>query len=567
MEISIVKPSDSFPPKWDLADILPKGLDIMLEIKNAPIFVPLIEVPVEEKPEIFIQGGNLPEIIKQAEKALMKSGSSIYQYGTVLVRLVTPNEPNRELSDSFVSRAKNSTLLMPVKKYWLIEQLAKSAKWYKSSGENKTECDPDPKIAMHIIERSGDWSFFTLSGIVNSPTIMLDGTILNKEGYDEKTGLLLNFNGIHFSEVKVMPTRDDALESLKNLKKPFKDFPYADDASKSVPIAAVMTGIMRKGINAAPMFCVDAPVAGTGKSMLCEVVGILCDGYKPSAMNQGATTEEDEKRVGACLLSGDNTVLIDNCTRPIEGDLYCSMLTQSFVQVRPLGKSERVQLPTKTLFLVTGNNLVISGDMNRRVIICRLDPKMENPEERQFDSDPRNIAREKRAEYVIDVITMISAYIGAGKPCPLPKIGSFEDWNIIRETLVWLGCTDPADTRQFLLENDPTKGELMEFLSYWYSVYGGQARSLNQVRQECEHIASGNPKYDLYQFLLSISRSKILSNKSVGRFLTRHKDRIVAGVVLRKKSSSDAVYWNIDIIDQKAWDSVHEKAPESYDVF
>lgn len=512
------------------------------------------------KPSILVEPGNLPSIIKAGEDALIKAGCHIYQHGTILVRLVSGG--NSEVSSESITRESNSTFLAPVKKHWLTEQLAKSANWYQPTkeGEENKKCDPSLKISAHILEREGDWSFPLLTGIINSPSLTLDGKLLQTEGYDKETGILLNFGGTNFSEIPEFPNKSDALEALKTLQPLFRNFPFVDESSKSVPLAAICTGIMRKNIDTAPMFCVDAPVAGTGKSMMCEIVGMVCDGHKPPAMNQGSTPEEDEKRISSCLISGDNVVLLDNCTRPIEGDLYCSMLSQTSVAIRILGKSERVKLPTKVLLMATGNNLVISGDMIRRVMLCRLDPKMEKPEERQFDSDPRELVRNDRSKYVVAALTMVKAYINAGCPCPLPKIGSFEQWNIIRETLVWLDCADPANTRAVLSENDPTKNELLEFLTLWYRVYAEQTKSLNQMRQDCENSNPGTDKYNLYQFFLNISRSKVISNRSVGRFLTSHKDRIISGAVLRKKSASDAAYWHIDILDQQAWNSVHDEA-------
>jgi len=33
--------------------------------------------------------------------------------------------------------------------------------------------------------------------------------------------------------------------------------------------------------------------------------------------------------------------------------------------------------------------------------------------------------------------------------------------------LVWLGCADPADTRQGILDNDPKKDDLIAVLDLW----------------------------------------------------------------------------------------------------
>jgi hypothetical protein len=48
----------------------------------------------------------------------------------------------------------------------------------------------------------------------------------------------------------------------------------------------------------------------------------------------------------------------------------------------------------------TGNNLRLVGDLTRRAVIARLDPKTDRPEIRQFDYDPLIDSRENRAELV-----------------------------------------------------------------------------------------------------------------------------------------------------------------------
>ena len=105
-------------------------------------------------------------------------------------------------------------------------------------------------------------------------------------------------------------------------------------------------------------------------------------------MSVGKSEEEFEKRLGAALLAGDPLISFDNCERPLGGELLCQCLTQRRVKVRILGKSEQPALPCDATFCATGNNLVLAGDVTRRAIVARLDPKVERPEEREFAETP-----------------------------------------------------------------------------------------------------------------------------------------------------------------------------------
>jgi len=56
-------------------------------------------------------------------------------------------------------------------------------------------------------------------------------------------------------------------------------------------------------------------------------------------------------------MAGDPIISIDNCERPITGAFLCSMLTETEVQARILGLSERRLLPNNSLVIANGNNL------------------------------------------------------------------------------------------------------------------------------------------------------------------------------------------------------------------
>src|SRR5690606_4901871 len=97
------------------------------------------------------------------------------------------------------------------------------------------------------------------------------------------------------------PTPEEAQAALAVLERPFRGFPFVDDASKSVALAALLAGLARPSLRSAPLFAFDAPTAGTGKSMLVECIGVGVSGHAPPAMSQGKSAEEDEKRLQAAL--------------------------------------------------------------------------------------------------------------------------------------------------------------------------------------------------------------------------------------------------------------------------
>jgi putative DNA primase/helicase len=110
----------------------------------------------------------------------------------------------------------------------------------------------------------------------------------------------------------------------------------------------------------------------------------------------------------------------------------CGSITGHTVAVRIYGKTTDVEIPNISCLFVTGNNLNIPGDMTRRVLVCRIDPKMERPETRDFDFDVEEEAKRDRPALVHAILTILRAYVLAGRPPqhgrPLGSFGQFSRW-------------------------------------------------------------------------------------------------------------------------------------------
>jgi putative DNA primase/helicase len=180
-------------------------------------------------------------------------------------------------------------------------------------------------------------------------------------------------------------------------------------------------------------------------------------------MSPGSTLEEFEKRLGTSLLRGDTMINIDHIEHPLEGEAVNSALTQPMVQVRILGKSEAPTLPTSAFFTATGNNLQPNGDLVRRSVVGRLDPKCARPELRTYDFDPIAYAIENRPQLVCDILTLLKGYHNAGRPCRPSPLQSFVHWsNTVRGCICWLAETrpdtnlgDPVLTMERIRGSDP----------------------------------------------------------------------------------------------------------------
>jgi hypothetical protein len=503
---------------------------------------------------IVVRGGDLSSIVDRAETALLTT--PIYQRGGLLTRAIKLDTAIGEHND--IRREAGSTVLIAVREPWLVEQMGLTSKWLKmvkvtgkektkgsDDGYNPAPIDPPPLYARTLLGRA-EWRFPVLRGVVTAPTLARDGRIIETPGFDKASGLLVDIAPGLFAPIPVSPTLDEAIAALAKLAAPLRKFPFVDDAARSVALSALLTALIRVSLRTAPLHAYDAPTAGTGKSLLAEMAGLLATGFKPPALSQGKSDEEDEKRLSTVLFAGDPVIHIDNCERAISGDFLCSMLTQEVVQARILGLSERRVLPSTALVLATGNNLTLAGDTTRRAVICRLDAQVERPDTREFDFDCHAEVLANRPELVVAGLTILRAYHVAGRPAKLTPMGSFNDWEWIRGALVWLGRADPADTRSSILDSDPRKDELISVMEQWSQVFAAEHVTVGHIatrdkRQKPEDAAT--PADALRARLTEVACKGSWNAKSIGWWLRRNKDSVVGGRCFRCEQGEGRAWW------------------------
>jgi hypothetical protein len=137
-------------------------------------------------------------------------------------------------------------------------------------------------------------------------------------------------------------------------------------------------------------------------------------------------------------------------------------------------------------------------------------------------------------------LTILRAYLSAGCPCPLDKIGSFEQWNLVREALVWVGLPDPATTREVILAEDVQKEVLVDLLKLWRKALGDRMVTLKEIETGAQ--SGSDPLVsELAAELASNTRFPNFNQKSVGRFLGKHVDRVAGGLILYAKTDRSSI--------------------------
>jgi hypothetical protein len=326
---------------------------------------------------------------------------------------------------------------------------------------------PPPRWLVDGIFTRGDYSpeVKRLEAIITAPTLRADGTILQRSGYDEPTGLL-HIPSDEFPNVPLNPTVDDAKLAATELLEVVADFEFVGDADRSAWVALVLSQIGRQAIpGCVPMFAVTAATRGSGKTLLVDAASLIAFG-KPAARKVYNTDDQEmRKAITATAIEALPAVLLDNVDRVLGGASLDAALTALTWSDRVLGASKTTgDLPLRTVWTATGNNLRFGSDLARRVLPIRLAPSVENPEERTDFTNPDLLAwvRKNRQRLAVAALTILRAYFVAGRPVqPDGTWGSYGAWSaLVRGAIVWAGLADPLATRA-TAKADDTSGAIV----------------------------------------------------------------------------------------------------------
>lgn len=524
------------------------------------------------KPTVRVVAGELHNTATEGEDAVIAAGLPIYQRGSTLVRPVVQDVPSSR------GRMTVSAALHELGAHGLTDALCGCATWERFDGraQDWVKINPPRNVADTILSRVGVWRVPRIVGVITTPTIRPDGSILSAPGYDAETRLFHAADpSVVLSDRVKQPTRDDALRALALLQGLLDEFPFVDDTevtggqfrrsvSRSVALSGLITPVVRGSLAVAPLHAFRANTAGTGKSYLVDIASAISSGRPCPVVAAGGDEAETEKRLTGLLLAGFPIASIDNVNGDLGGDLLCQAIERPFIRLRPLGRSEIMEIESRATLYATGNGLRVLGDMVRRTLVGDLDAGVERPELREFQKDPVATVVADRGRYVSACLAIVRAYILAGRPGVLPPIASFSDWsNTVRSALVWLGCDDPADSMEAAREDDPELTELREIIAVWKEALPiGQGMTCKQIiewsdgRQqgEDEHGAGDWIWPDLRDMLMRVAGDRGTANTGrLGAKFRKHEGRIVGGYRIKRDTSiaSPVAIWKLEAVKLK----------------
>ena len=390
-----------------------------------------------------------------------------------------------------------------------------------------------------------------LRGIVRGPALRSDGSIVTIPGFDSQSGLFCDYDPAQWPEIPANPDREDAVLGLGKLSSLTADFEFASPGDKAAWIASLVTVVARRCIRGpVPAFAIDASCRGSGKTLLAGLCSIVATGQDAPRSSWPADEGEAKKKLSSLLFSPSppEFFLWDNIAGKLGGDAIEGLLTSTTWTDRVLGKSEIREVSADCVWAFTGNNLGYSTDLVRRIVQCRLESSLENPEERSgfVISDIREHTTANRPELLSGVLTAVAAFVQCGCPggSELPNWGSFESWSrIVRGCLVWAGMPDPACTRAAAREAADSDNEaLAGFITAFHAI---DPDHFGMTADEMLKIADDD-QFALLKTSLEALTGKpaiYLDSRKIGAALKKFRGRVVSGLKVEFKKSNGRRTW------------------------
>ncbi|MCJ2080730.1 hypothetical protein [Methylobacterium sp. J-090] len=508
----------------------------------------------DTRPIVRVVNGKVPEATDRMEQILLGAGAEIFSRAGGLSRPVIDAVPAAKGRMTTVAR------MCPLTTVSLADMAARIMQFRKfdKRSEEWININPPIELTATLLAREGQWHVPGVAGVITTPMLRPDGSLLTTPGYDKATRLFLALDpDFSMPEVPEHPTRDDAEHALAELEQLLDGFPFVEDVDRAVALAGILTAAVRGVIPTAPLCAIRAHSPGTGKSYLVDLASVVATGRRCPVIAAGKTEEETEKRLGALLRDAVPVVSIDNVNGELGGDMLCQMTERPLVRVRILGKSEAPELECRSAVFATGNNLTLLGDMTRRAILCTLDARVERPELREFAFDPVARVLEDRGRYVAAIITIIRAYRSCGSPNVCGPIGSYEEWSsMVRAPLIWLGHVDPIRSMETAREEDPELSAIRELFGHWRAhLAGSKGFTTNAIiRVACEKRAGVQFDYGTQDFVAPEFRDLLLrqagdggavNSRKLGKWLARVSGRIVDDfrLVVKIDGSNGNRFW------------------------
>lgn len=396
----------------------------------------------------------------------------------------------------------------------------------------------------------GEWpGLATLVGIVGTPVIRRDGSLFQDAGHDPATGLYLAPR-VPIPDVPV-PPNEKIVKAAREfiLEKLLADFEWAADADRANYLGLLVSPIARRYLGGlTPLGIISATMPGSGKSILAGLAGQLAG---QRTLPWADDDHELRKAISGSFTTEAGVVVFDNLEEgaKVASPILANLLTNPVWSDRILGSTKVGSWPNDRLYMVTGNNLQVGGDIRRRGVLVRLSPKAPDPEGRQGFAIPNldewimKPAHQARVLWYLLVLLLDWIAAGAERDKTAPAMGQFTPWaHGIGGFLKHHGVPGFLQNLDVLRESDEDDQKWAAFLAMWRRRFSGRQVRAREVFEDAavdELLGHVNDPWD-GMFITSPRGARPRSHVMLGQWLTGHDGRFHGELRLRSVQDTHA---------------------------
>jgi hypothetical protein len=431
---------------------------------------------------------------------------------------------------SEVIKGQTHYAIKHLSKYGLKGRLAELAHWV--DGNNHTT--PSIEIIGDVIERADELcvNLPVLEQIITYPTFSPSGVLQDTPGYSRDTRCwFVPTVGLEISEVASEPSYLDVKNAVDLIDEILCDFPFVTQADKANIVALMLQPFVRRMIpGPTPIHAIDAPKAGTGKTLLAELALLPSFGLDLASSTQSNAEEEWKKQLTTLMLGGTPYWFCDNLATELSSGHLASTITKAVYEERILGGNNMCRRPVQHTWVVTGNNITYSDELIRRVVPTYLNAHSETPQMgRKFrHEDVKAWAADHRGRLLWACLVLVQNWIAQGKPRETvnKKLGMFDAWSEIMGNILHLAGIEGflSNLKEFYDEVTTEQHDNVPFITAWWETHG----STPVVAKDLVDFAHAH--LDLVKQVPGFEGTMKPTAKKVAGYLKQKKKNVYAGL-------------------------------------
>jgi hypothetical protein len=314
---------------------------------------------------------------------------------------------------------------------------------------------------------------------------------------------------------------------------------------------------------------------------MVDVFSWIAFGTPANPQSEKNSLEESRKSIFASLLGGKPHYYVDNIHEPLDDPTIAAVTTAEYFGDRLLGQSKQAEVPVRCTWTFAGNNVLLSGELARRSVLIKLDANMADPTVGRTFKHPnlKGWVKEHRGTLVWACLTLIQAWIAAGKPAGKTTLASYDEWSSVMGGILQVAGVEGflQDREEIKVATGDADGPLSNFVGRWWARFSAAEVALGSLAYNAEPPSKPDAVKDLVSLLLyykeeidlGFSNFKLSSwQNQLGQKLSAAKDRVfdvpegqnTVSVKLRKGRTANGIRYALEQVNSAAFDG--PKQPE-----